>query len=69
MLQATGRPARLRYRLAGFDVLQPGDYVACAVSGERIPLADLRYWSAEYQEAYASAAISTRRHEERRGRG
>jgi hypothetical protein len=30
-------------------------------------LEDLRYWSAELQEAYADAVIATRRHEEQRG--
>ena len=48
------------YREA-FRVLKPGDYVVCAVSGERIPLDGLRYWSVERQEAYASAEIATRR--------
>ncbi len=27
----------------------------CAVTGRRIPLEDLKYWSAERQEAYADA--------------
>jgi hypothetical protein len=31
------------------------------VTGEAIPLAELRYWSAERQEAYASCEIATRR--------
>jgi hypothetical protein len=35
-------------------VLRPGAYVRCAVTGERIDIADLRYWSADFQEAYAS---------------
>jgi hypothetical protein len=35
--------------------------VLCAVTGEAIPLAELRYWSAERQEAYASCEIATRR--------
>ena len=47
--------AKLYYGPAGFRVLQPGQHVFCAVSGEVIPLEELRYWSAEHQEAYASA--------------
>jgi hypothetical protein len=43
----------------GFRVLAQGDHVLCAVSGERIMLDDLRYWSVAKQQAYASAAIST----------
>jgi hypothetical protein len=45
--------------LAGmFRVLSPGDHVICAVTGQPIPLDDLRYWSVERQEAYASAEAS-----------
>jgi hypothetical protein len=43
----------------GFRVLSPGDHVVCAVTGARIALQDLRYWSVERQEAYASAAIAS----------
>lgn len=51
----TDRPARLHYQASGFRVLTPGGYVTCAISGVKIPLDDLRYWSAARQEAYASA--------------
>jgi hypothetical protein len=43
----------------GFRVLASGDHVVCAVSGARILLDELRYWSVARQEAYASAAIAT----------
>lgn len=49
----TDQPAVLRYDTPDFEVLQPGAYVLCAVSGRRIPLQALRYWSPELQEAYA----------------
>jgi hypothetical protein len=55
MLTNTARAAKLHYMANGFRVLAPGDHVACAVSGERIPLDRLRYWSAARQEPYASA--------------
>jgi hypothetical protein len=35
-------------------ILRPGAYVRCAVTGAPIPLDDLRYWSVDLQEAYAS---------------
>lgn len=35
-------------------VVKPGSFVRCAVTGEAIPLDELRYWSAIRQEAYAS---------------
>jgi hypothetical protein len=46
-------PAELRYGTPEFKVTRPGDYVLCAVSGRRIPLEALRYWSVDRQEAYA----------------
>lgn len=49
----------LRYEAADFDVLQRGAYVLCAVSGERIALEDLKYWSIEFQEAYRGADEAT----------
>ena len=55
------RTARLHYQPNGFRVLSPGDHVTCAVSGARVPLDLLRYWSVTRQEAYASAELSTRR--------
>jgi hypothetical protein len=61
--------ARLRYMDGEFQVLSPGDFVRCAVTGEAIALPDLRYWSVELQEAYASAEISFQRHRSTRGRG
>ena len=54
--------AKLRYFDGEFQVLIPGDFVRCAVTGEPIALADLRYWSVELQEAYASADIAFARH-------
>ncbi len=59
LMSNTDRPARLHYMANGFRVLAPGDHVTCAVSGERIPLDDLRYWSVARQEPYASAGIAS----------
>jgi hypothetical protein len=46
--------AVIDYGDAEFRILRPGAYVRCAVTGERIELTDLRYWSVDFQEAYAS---------------
>ena len=54
--------ARLRYLDAEYNVIAPGDYVRCAVTGDVIMLPDLRYWSVERQEAYKDAAASLKRH-------
>lgn len=55
-----GRPARLHYMAGTFRVLSPGDHVICAMTGEAIPLDELKYWSVERQEAYASAEASVK---------
>lgn len=56
-----GGEARLRYLDADYDVLEPGAYVVCAVTGDRIPLDRLRYWSVDRQEAYASPEAAVKR--------
>ena len=52
--------ARLHYRHGAFDIVFPGAYVVCAVTGLRIPLDRLRYWNVDRQEAYADATVATR---------
>lgn len=54
--------AQVRYLDGEFQVVSPGEFVRCAVTGQKIDLADLRYWSVELQEAYASADISLARY-------
>ena len=49
------REARLKYLHTDFQVLQEGQYVRCAVTGDAIPLDDLRYWDVDRQVAYRSA--------------
>jgi hypothetical protein len=44
-----------------FQVASPGAFVRCAVTGESIPLDELKYWSVARQEAYVSAAVSLAR--------
>ena len=60
--------ARLRYLDGEFQVLTPGDFVRCAVTEQPIALPDLRYWSVELQEAYASAEIAFQRYRSARQR-
>lgn len=56
-----GKEARIRYLDGDFQVMSPGTFVRCAVTGEAIPLEELRYWSVARQEAYAGADISLTR--------
>jgi hypothetical protein len=58
--------AELRYDSGAYQVIKPGHFVVCAVTGRQIMLEDLRYWDAELQEAYVDAATATGRYEERR---
>ncbi len=64
-----GRLARLRYLSGSFQVVAPGDHVVCAVTGVRLPVASLRYWSAELQEAYADATVAVARYDAMRAAG
>jgi hypothetical protein len=47
-----GPEAKLRYGDNEIEIVRQGLFVRCAVSGERITLDDLRYWSVDLQEAY-----------------
>jgi len=53
--------AELRYEGSDYHLLKNGSYVCCAVTGQRIPLDELKYWSIERQEAYADCRISFER--------
>jgi hypothetical protein len=59
LMSGSDKAAKLYYGPSNFRVLRPGRHVTCAVTGEMIPLDELRYWSAERQEAYASCEIAT----------
>jgi hypothetical protein len=58
--------AKLEYLDGDFRIVRPGAFVRCAVTGQPIPLDELRYWSVDRQEAYASYSASMRRETERR---
>lgn len=64
-----GRPARLQYLSGSYRIIGQGDHVVCAVTGTRIPLANLRYWSHELQEAYVSGEVASARYTEMRDLG
>lgn len=58
LMNQGGREARVHYLAGTFRLLAHGDYVRCAITGARIPLDELRYWSVARQEAYIDAAAS-----------
>lgn len=60
-MNSSENAATLLYGPNGFRVIKPGHFVLCAMSGVPVPLEELRYWSVDRQEAYATAELSTRR--------
>lgn len=53
-LPVPGPEAVIDYGHGDFRVVKPGAFVRCAVTGVPIRLEELRYWSVDWQEAYAS---------------
>jgi hypothetical protein len=49
-----GGEAVIEYLDSNIRVIKPGSYVRCVVTGQAIPLDQLKYWSVERQEAYSS---------------
>jgi hypothetical protein len=52
------REAKLRYLDHECEVVKPGDFVRCGVTGDPIRLEVLRYWSVDRQIPFKSAAVS-----------
>lgn len=59
--------AQIHYGPADFTIMTPGSFVKCAVTGETIPLDQLRYWSHERQEPYKDASASLKAHQKANG--
>nr|WP_306265184.1 DUF2093 domain-containing protein [Pararhizobium sp. IMCC3301] len=53
-----GAFAELRYLDNDFQVVRPGSHVRCAITGTLIELDELKYWSVERQEPYATIEAS-----------
>ncbi len=58
LMSGSGKAARVHYLAGTFRLLSDGDHVVCAVTGARIPLHELRYWSVARQEPYVDAETS-----------
>lgn len=52
--ERSGSEAVVQYLDSNLRVIKPGAFVRCAVTGKPVPLDELKYWSVERQEAYAS---------------
>lgn len=60
-LPMTGE-AEVKYLDGDFRIVRPGAFVRCAVTGVAIPLEELKYWSVDLQEAYATPQAVLQRH-------
>ena len=54
---------KLRYLPNNFEIVEPGDYVLCAISNKKIPIENLTYWNVEDQEAYYSYVEASKKKE------
>ncbi len=61
------RQAEIKFLDGEFQVMSPGDFVVCAVTGAQITLDQLRYWDVETQEAYVNAQAAFTAEKARRG--
>jgi hypothetical protein len=52
------RQATVKYLDGDFQIMVPGSYVVCAMTGRPITIDELKYWSVDRQEAYVDAAAS-----------
>ena len=53
--------AEVKFLDGDFRIVRPGAFVRCTVTGVPIPLEELKYWSVEFQEPYASPEAVMRR--------
>ena len=58
--------AKIKYLPNNFKIIEDGDHVLCAVSGKKISLENLNYWSVDTQEAYYSYKEAHLKKEEKR---
>ena len=60
----TKKLAKIKYLPNNFEIIDPGDYVVCAVSGKKINLENLTYWNVDLQEPYYSYKEAFKKREE-----
>ena len=66
LMHGIGKAARDHYLPGTFRLLSDGDHVECAVTGGRIPLHELKYWSVERQEPFVDAKASLKAEQAKR---
>ena len=66
-VKSLAREIKAVYGDGEFTVMRPGKHVLCAVTGQKVPIETLRYWSPVLQEAYAGPAEALKRWQEVKG--
>ncbi len=66
-MDTMSKPAVVEYGPGQFKVVAQGSFVMCAVTGQRIALEHLKYWSVDQQEAYVSLDAVHQRREQLAG--
>ena len=56
--------AKIKYLPNNFKILEDGDHVICAISGKKIALESLTYWSVDLQEPYYSYLEAAKKRED-----
>ena len=56
--------AKLKYLPNNYQIIESGDYVRCAVSGNDIILENLNYWNVDLQEPYYSYVEANQKKEQ-----
>ena len=62
--QPSNGEADVKYLDGDFRVVRPGGFVRCAVTGAPIAIDELKYWSVDRQEAYATPEAVLQRYRE-----
>ena len=47
-----------------FKIIEPGDYVLCSITKQKIPLENLKYWNVDLQEIYFGPEVALKRYKE-----
>ena len=56
--------AKIKLDNGSFEIIKPGDYVECSITGKKISLENLKYWNVELQEIYFSPEVALQRYKE-----
>ena len=47
-----------------FKIVEPGDYVLCSITNQKIPLENIKYWNVDLQEIYFGPEVALKRYKE-----